>query len=603
MAQLHVRPPTARLRTLPRLLRLSWQADRRTFVLWCLLNSVMGLYAVAQVQVLRRLVETAQQAMQAPSSHAALLVVPLAWGAGLAALGLLRSAIDAVQDVVNVRYQERLRMAVEERLYRQTQAVALERLEEADYHDQLQRVRSGIDGRLSATVYFVWGVMTGLIALISLLIYLVQFSWWLPALLTLGTTVAVLIERRYNLLLWRSWRDLSAPERRLNVYDGLLTGRGAAAEVRPFGFGEWLIGRSDRLRRQVADTRLQVAAHISRLGVLSNIIKGLTYGAAIVISVALFVAGRIGVGAAAAIFSAIEGFQQSYRDLIWNAAVVYDDLRYIEEFFDFIDTPRLDLAAGRRLEGPVKEGIVFDDVSFTYPGSAQPALSRLRLTIRAGERIALVGENGAGKSTLVKLVMGLYRPTAGRILVDGIDLQEIAPENWCVRIGAVFQDFTRYQTTVRENVAMGWIERRDDSALVEAAAARGGALQVAAGLPNGLDTPLGEAFQEGVDLSVGQWQKLAIARAYLRPAELLILDEPASALDAKAEAEVYSHFAAMAQERTVILISHRLGFCRIAGRILVLDHGRLIEEGTHAALLAAGGTYAELYRLQTAWYR
>ena len=180
--------------------------------------------------------------------------------------------------------------------------------------------------------------------------------------------------------------------------------------------------------------------------------------------------------------------------------------------------------------------------------------------------------------------------------------REIAPADWHRRLGAVFQEFARYQTTIRDNIGFGWIDKPDDAALVEAAAARSGALELAAAWPHGLDTPLGHEFHDGADLSVGQWQKLAIARAYLRPAELLILDEPASALDARAEAEVYAQFAVMARERTILLISHRLGSCRIADRILVLEHGRLVEAGAHTALLAAGGAYAALYRMQAAWY-
>jgi ATP-binding cassette, subfamily B, bacterial len=281
--------------------------------------------------------------------------------------------------------------------------------------------------------------------------------------------------------------------------------------------------------------------------------------------------------------------------------VVHDDLRYVQDFFDLVDGPEGG-TVGTRPAGPIKESIVFDDVSFTYPGRAEPALEHLSVTIMPGERIALVGENGAGKSTFVKLLLGLYRPTSGRILVDGVDLREIAPADWHRRLGAVFQEFARYQTTIRDNIGFGWIDKPDDAALVEAAAARSGALELAAAWPQGLDTPLGHEFHDGADLSLGQWQKLAIARAYLRPAELLILDEPASALDAGAEAEVYAQFAAMARERTVVMISHRLGSCRIADRILVLEHGRLVEAGTHAALLAAGGAYAALYRMQAAWY-
>ena len=199
--------------------------------------------------------------------------------------------------------------------------------------------------------------------------------------------------------------------------------------------------------------------------------------------------------------------------------------------------------------------------------------------------------------------MGLYQPTAGRILVDGVELRDMAPADWYRRFGTVFQDFQRYQSSVRDNITVGWVDGAGDEAALQAAVGRSGADEVAKTLPQGLDTLLGREFHEGQELSVGQWQKLAIARAYFRPAEILILDEPASALDAQAEAAVYEHFARMAAERTVVLISHRLGSCRIADRVLVLQAGQLIEAGTHDELLARGGAYAELYRLQAAWYR
>ena len=219
-------------------------------------------------------------------------------------------------------------------------------------------------------------------------------------------------------------------------------------------------------------------------------------------------------------------------------------MRYLQDYFEFMDGPRLDLDEGRRLPGQLREGIRLENVSFTYPGGDRPALTNLNLTIRPGERIALVGENGAGKTTLIKLLLGLYRPTAGRILVDGVDLNELAPDDWYRRFGTVFQDFVRYETTVRENIVFGWPEGRDDTRALAATVARSGADEVVAALPDSLDTRLGKEFHAGVDLSVGQWQKLAIARAYFRPADILILDEPASALDAKAEAAVYEHFRA-----------------------------------------------------------
>jgi ATP-binding cassette subfamily B protein len=230
-------------------------------------------------------------------------------------------------------------------------------------------------------------------------------------------------------------------------------------------------------------------------------------------------------------------------------------------------------------------------------------LDGIDLAIRPGERIALVGENGAGKSTLVKLLLGLYQPTAGRISADGIDLRSMAPQAWRATVGAVFQDYMRYSMTVRENVGFGRLEKLDDLCAIEDAVRSSSAEETVRALPVGYETLLGKEFEGGQDLSQGQWQKLAIARAYLRDAEILVLDEPASALDALAELEIYRQFVKLAEGKAVLLISHRLGSARLADRILFLQQGRIVQEGTHDELMAAGGPYAELYAMQAEWYR
>ena len=501
------------------------------------------------------------------------------------------------------RHQEVLRGVVEERCYRQAQAMPLEQFERAEHYDRLQRARAGIEGRLFSTMAFFWRSFSNVVTLLSLLIYLGQFHWGLPALLLVGTAPGVWVRQRFFRRRFLLTRSQTPAMRRWEVFTGLLTGRPAAAETRLFGFGPRLLDQADQLMRRLRGERLQLATDESRATLVADAVNALVYVATIAVGVWLLITGQASLGVYAALFTAIETFQRRFFVLAWDASLMFWDLRYIQDFFEFTDGPRVDLTAGRRLTGPVRQGITFEGVSFTYPGSEEPALTDLNLTIRPGERLALVGENGAGKSTLVKLLMGLYQPTAGRILVDGVDLRDMALADWYRRFGTVFQDFLRYQSTVRDNITFGWVDGAADEAALSAAVARSGADEVVKTLPQGLDTLLGKEFHAGQELSVGQWQKLAIARAYFRPAEMLILDEPASALDAQAEAAVYEHFARMAAEWTVVLISHRLGSCRIADRVLVLQAGRLIEAGTHGELMAHDSAYAELYRLQAAWYR
>jgi ATP-binding cassette subfamily B protein len=594
------KPPASRPRTLVRLARLLWTVDPRTATFLAVLYAAGGLHAVASVAVLRRLIDTAQQALQGRAP----LLAAIGWAGALALLTIAYASGNNLRNVVGGRFQEIMRAEMERRCYRQVQTMPLEQLERAAVHDQLQQARQALQGeRLSNTLVYAWQSLSESVTLLSLLLYLGRFHWGLPLLLAAGSTPGILVSQRFLYRRYHLARAQTVSERRFGIYDGLLTGRAAAAELRVFGFGNWLAQRALGLSRGMAAERVAIDVAEAPAMALSNVLGTVGYVVAIAFGVALLLDGRLGVGVVAALFYAFQSFQGSYHNLAQNVGIIADNLRYVRDYFAFTNGPRLDMNAGHRLAGPIRQGITFERVSFTYPGGVAPALDDVSFALRPGERLALVGENGAGKSTLVKLLMGLYRPTAGRILVDGVDLREIAPADWYRRIGTVFQDFARYQTSVRHNIGVGWVERRDDGALVEGAAARSDVLDVAATLPDGLDTPLGKEFHQGQELSVGQWQKLAIARAAMRPAELLILDEPASALDARAEAEVYAQFARMTEGRTAILISHRLGSCRIADRILVLQHGRLLEEGTHTSLLGAGGLYAELYQLQAAWYR
>ena len=587
------------LAALPRALRVLWDANPAATLAVGVLSAGTGLFAVAEVHVVRRLVETAGHVVAGTAPMADALV----WGAAAVALVVAAAAANAVQRLASDRHRERALLIIEEGCYRHVQSVPLERLEDAGHYDRLQRARRGMSHRFEATTNFFWWSVRDGVVLASLLIYLARVHWLLPLVLALGTTPGLLFRTRFYYLNYTLAREQVPDERRRSAINGLLLGRAAAAEIRLFALGDWLITASQRLWARLRGERLRLGAREARALVAGDGMNAVTYLAAIVVAVLVLPPGVAAIGLYAALFVAIESFQARYAELANSVSSLYDTLRHVRDYFDFVDEPREDPEAGEHLPGPVAREIVFKDVSFTYPGADRPAVSELNLTIRPGERIALVGENGAGKTTLVKLLMGLYRPTSGRILVDGTDLCELAPADWQRRFGTVFQHYLRLQATVRENVALGAIAGSSGDLALAAAVARSGADEVAARLPGGLETPLGRDFHEGSELSVGQWQKLAIARAYLRDGEILVLDEPASALDAKAEAEVYRHFAQMAEARTVILISHRLGSCRLAGRIVVLRDGRLAEQGSHEELVSSGGTYAELYRMQAAWYR
>ncbi len=554
-------PKRRRLNALRRLIRTLYAFDSKAAIGLMVFNGTKGLIVTAQVYFLYRFIEASAAVVGGDIQIADAIL----WAVALVGLNLLQHGINLVSNTTADRFQERLRGHIEEQCYRKVQSLPLAQLETAAFHDQLLRARRGIERRLFSTMAIMWRSVSDVVALASLLFYLASFHWALPLILVIGTSPGVLLRERVNRSRYRVVRDLTQDERRFDTYHEIMSGRHAAAEIRMFGFGAWLVDRADALWRKISRKRIDIAKQEAGLGLTSEGLNTLTYIAAMAFSLGILFAGRATIGAYAAFFYAIEQLQGHYRSLVWGASIIYDDLRYVQDYFEFVDRPVGESAKRRPLSKSLQTGIVFQDVSFVYPGSELPALSNLNLNIRPGDRIAIVGENGAGKSTLVKLLLGLFVPTDGRILVGG------------------------------------WME--GESGAVEEAASKSGADQVAETLPRGLDTPLGKTYRQGAELSFGQWQKLAIARAYMRPAEILVLDEPASALDARAEADVYDHFARIAEKRTVLLISHRLGSCRLADRILLLGNGRLVEEGCHQELLAMSGQYAELYRNQAQWYR
>ncbi len=355
----------------------------------------------------------------------------------------------------------------------------------------------------------------------------------------------------------------------------------------------------EQLNQHIATARNWVIIQLFPSIVAENIV----YGAVAVFM--LMAAQRNGLtpGTFVALFYALlqlRGNLVTIRLLLSRSQDFYADLRHGNKF---LQIPSEERQGKQAVTFPLREGIRFEQVSFRYPGVEQPALADIQLHIRQGERIAIVGENGAGKSTFAKLLLGLYEPTSGRIAVDGIDLRAITPSAWHASAGAVMQDFMRYALTAGENIAVGNLDHSGGQAAIEAAAKLSAAAEVIGALPQGYNTLLSKEFEGGQDLSLGQWQKLAIARAYLRDAPILVLDEPAAALDAITEREVYRQFLALAQSKTVLLISHRVGSARLADRIIVVEHGRIVQQGTHDELVSCDGPYADLYKLQAAWYQ
>ncbi len=513
--------------------------------------------------------------------------------------------MDSYQRYLTAQLRERVKERLDSLLFRKSLSLRLELFESPVYYDTLQRAREAVsDGAMAENLPHVQRLVTMTLGVVAMLYALSTAHWAIPLVLLAGSLYAI----RRGMQVEQAFIDIvvrqTALRRRRDYWRNVLTERGPAAEVRLFGLGQHFVSSWRKLTDRILG---EIEAGFRRVAVplelMPELVVAALSGFALLILILVAARGEITVGALVALIYITEQYLTHVRNMGWR-------LRDLQEFFAkfqylhrFLEMQGEERIGGTTAPSKMSVGIRFEGVSFTYPGSNAPALRSIDTHIRPNERIALVGENGAGKSTLTKLLLGLYTPTDGRITVDGADLLDMSPESWRKRVAAVFQAPTRYALTVQENIGFGRIEELSDLDAVKAAAQASSARSVVEELPNQYQTILGKEFEDGHDLSVGEWQKLAIARLHLRGADVLVLDEPTSALDALAELEVYKQFLTLSEGKTVVLVSHRLGSARLTDRILFLSNGSIVEDGTHAELVAAGGLYAQLYEMQAEWYR
>jgi ATP-binding cassette, subfamily B, bacterial len=486
----------------------------------------------------------------------------------------------------------------------------LEQFEDAEIYDKLERARRQTVGRIGLFTMLL-ATLQDLITLVSLSVALAVYVPWLLVLLAVAVLPSLLGETHFASLgysLLYSW----TPERRQLDYLRYIGASDISAkELKLFGLSDFLVGRYDRLSQDFYQANKSLAVRRSVVSTLLAAVGTLGYYGAYAVIIYLTVigyhssAGPFTIG----VLTFLAGSFRQSRDLIQRVLLslsqVFEQSLYLDDLFTFLDIePSIRPKPGARpVPVPIRTGFAFEGVGFRYPGSEQWAVRRLDFSLSPGERLALVGENGAGKTTLVKLLARLYDPTEGRILLDGVDLREYDIDSLRRNVGVIFQDFVRYDFMLKENIAVGNIERVADEPAIKTAAERSLADSVAQRLTGRYEQMLGKRFEGGVDLSGGEWQKVALARAYMRDAQLLILDEPTAALDARAEYEVFLRFSELTKGRMAVLISHRFSTVRMADRILVLKNGELVEQGTHEALVALGGLYSELFQLQAAGYR
>jgi ATP-binding cassette subfamily B protein len=565
------------------------------------LTVAAGLLPAGVAWIGAQIVDAVVAARNLPAIGAArVLHLVLLEGVLVAALAGTQRGLSLCQALLRAQLGQRVNVMILEKAL----TLELRQFEDSEFYDKLTRARREASSRPLSLVMRTFGLAQNAISLLSYAALLVRFSPWTVLILLLAGLPAFVAEAKFSgdafrLFRWRS------PETRMQTYlETVLAREDHAKEVKLFGLGVRFLQRYrdifSRLYRE--DRALSIRRDSWGFG-LGLVATATLYGAYAWIAIST-IAGRISLGQMTMYLLLFRQGQAAVTAILSAIGGMYEDNLYLSTLYEYLETPVAG-ATGEAIRGPQPDdGVRFEHVSFTYPGANEPALADINLHLRPGSSLALVGENGSGKTTLIKLLTRLYEPDSGRILLDGMPLPEWRDEALKARIGVIFQDFTRYQMLLGENVGAGDERYFEDEPRWQEAAAKGRATDFIERMPAGYRTQLGKWFANGQELSGGQWQKIALSRAFMRTqADVLVLDEPTAAMDARAEAEIFEHFRSLSKGRITILISHRFSTVRMADQIAVLERGRIIERGSHEVLMAANGHYAQLFSLQARGYR
>jgi len=591
----------AALRNLPRFFKMVWLTNRWYTILNILLRLVRSAIPVAILYVGKLIIDEVVML-----SKTGLTDYQYLWGLVAAefALAILSDALSRTTSLVDGLLGDLFSNYTSIKIMEHAATLDLDQFEDSAFYDKLERARQQTTGR-TILLSQVLTQLQDMITIAFLAAGLMAFNPWLILLLLVAIVPAFLGESHFNDRSYALTRGQTPERRELDYMRYLGASDETAKEVKLFSLSGFLVDRFTALSNKFYIDNKKLSTKRAAWGTFFALLGSAGYYTAYVVMIVKTVEGVLTIGSLTFLAGSFRQLRGLLENILSRFTSVSQGAIYLRDFFDFFEIqPKIKVSSHPvPFPNPIKEGFVFENVGFRYHNSERWANRHLSFTLHAGEKLALVGENGAGKTTLVKLLARLYDPTEGRILLDGIDLKDYNITDLRRNNGIIFQDYLRYQMSFAQNIAVGNISEQHNRALIELSAEKSLANLLAQKLPGQYDQALGRRFNNGVELSGGEWQKVALARAYMKEAQLLILDEPTSALDARAEYEVFQRFAELTTGKSAVLISHRFSTVRMADRIIVLDKGELIEMGSHEELLKMGGRYAELFLLQAKGYQ
>lgn len=585
---------------IPRFFKEVWKTNKRLFILSTVCRFIGAILPVVILWVGKLIIDEIILQSKIDVSDLTNLWTYVGIEFGLIVLSdLISRAISLTDSLLGDAYSIESSITI----IKKTNQIDISLLEDSEFYDKLERARIQTAGRVGL-ISNALGEVQSLISIATLVAGLIYFEPYLIILLVLSIIPSFINEIWFSQQQYSLARGWTAERRELDYLRFIGANNQTAKEIKLFGLTDFVVNRFKNLSNEYYDLNKKLAVKRSALGFFFNVLGTLSYYGAYIFIIYRVISGVITLGELTFLSGTFNRLTRSLQDFFSKFTRITESALYLKDYFEFIDIsiePKY--SEDMPLPEKIQTGFEFKDVHFSYPDSDNEILKGVSFKINVGEKIAFVGQNGAGKTTLTKLLLRFYDPTQGEILLDGININRYKKSAYQEFFGVIFQDFYRYEFTVRENIAIGDIDELNNDEKIKKAAELSLASQVISELKKGYDQQLGKRFYKGQELSGGQWQKVALARAYMKDAEVMILDEPTSALDAKAESEVFERFIGLTKDKTSIIISHRFSTVRQADRILVLDEGKILEIGTHQELMANQSLYAELFKLQAEGYR